>query len=59
MKSLIILGEEKFLAALKGLLEERWEVQLHAEAEDPKLVCVTKEEEAGRSEAGQGAHLAS
>lgn len=59
MRSLIVLGDQKILKALKALLGKKWEVQLQAEEESPKLVCVTKEKEAGRSETDQGARLTS
>lgn len=59
MRSLIVLGDKKILKALKALLGKEWEVQLQAEEESPKLVCMAKEKEAGRSEAGQGSRPAS
>lgn len=56
MKSLIVLGERKFLRALKDHLQDKWEVQLDAEpqARSSRLVCAVPPDESQTrpSEAG-------
>lgn len=46
MKSLVVLGDQRLLKVLRGILAETWEVQLKTGVEvgASELVCVTKEE---------------